>query len=155
MILNKFGQTLEEFFEEKLIGAPDSKSCWLTNFSLDKDGYVQLSFNKKKLKGHRISYQLYKGDIGKGLKVLHSCDNPGCVNPKHLFLGTSKDNTQDMIRKNRNRKSYFKRSPASQELIEKIKLMYIYEGYSKKQIGIILDRPRTSINSILKRALND
>ena len=50
---------------------------------------------------HRFSFKIKNGKIPEGLLVLHKCDNPPCVNPKHLFLGTSKDNTQDSIRKRR------------------------------------------------------
>ena len=50
---------------------------------------------------HRVSYEIHKGRIPKNKIVMHSCDNPKCCNPEHLFLGTHKDNSQDMISKDR------------------------------------------------------
>jgi hypothetical protein len=50
---------------------------------------------------HRVSWRMHNGDIPKGMVICHKCDNPPCVRPDHLFLGTYSDNTQDMIRKGR------------------------------------------------------
>ena len=58
---------------------------------------------RKSTTAHRIAYELYIGPIPQGLFVCHKCDTPLCVNPEHLFLGTPKDNIQDMIRKGRNK----------------------------------------------------
>lgn len=78
-----------------------SRKCWIWNFRKNEDGYGELFVDGKKQKAHRISYQLFKGDIPKGLFVLHKCDNPSCINPDHLFLGTNADNMNDMKLKGR------------------------------------------------------
>lgn len=78
--------------------------CWLWTHSVTKcGGYAQLSVDGVAKRGNRLSYELYKGEIPKGLLVCHTCDMPSCINPDHLFLGTHKDNTMDMIRKGRDR----------------------------------------------------
>lgn len=69
--------------------------------SLDKNGYGKLKVQGKQYYTHRIAYQLGYGLDPKELFVCHKCDNPKCVNPQHLFLGTHQDNMDDMLRKGR------------------------------------------------------
>ncbi len=80
-------------------------SCWLWTASVNDKGYGQLfvGVGKSPLRAHRVSWELHRGLIPIGLLVLHHCDNPPCVRPDHLFLGTYKDSTQDMISKGRQR----------------------------------------------------
>lgn len=73
----------------------------------DRDGYgilqIQFETKKKPVRAHRLSYEQKNGPIENGLWVLHKCDKPSCINPDHLFVGTAKDNVQDMMKKGRNR----------------------------------------------------
>lgn len=75
--------------------------CWEWDAKADKDGYGWFCIGKEKLRAHRVSYQIYKGQTPGALHVLHKCDNPRCVNPEHLFLGTNVDNVKDKISKGR------------------------------------------------------
>jgi len=84
-------------FESNYIPEPNS-GCWLWLASVDKDGYGQFLYGKR---AHRYSYEYYNGVIPAGVCVLHKCDNPSCVNPEHLFLGTNRDNINDMVNKGR------------------------------------------------------
>mgnify|MGYP001023313072 CR=1 FL=1 len=74
--------------------------CWEWT-AAKKDGYGR--FNDKGY-AHRISYEMHFGPIPKGFLVCHKCDNPSCVNPEHLFLGTYQDNYDDMRKKKRESK---------------------------------------------------
>jgi len=85
----------------KYVDKKGISDCWQWNGTKDKDGYGRF-FSGKHTKSHRLSYSLQYGDISEGMCVLHKCDNPSCVNPNHLFLGTHKDNSIDMVNKGRN-----------------------------------------------------
>lgn len=65
------------------------------------DGYGRLSIKGKYFRAHRVSYELFKGEIPEGMLVCHTCDNPICIDPEHLFLGTAWDNTLDRLNKGR------------------------------------------------------
>lgn len=77
-----------------------SEECWEWQES-NRRGYGCLWVNRKYISAHRFSWILHYGHIEEGLCVLHKCDNPICVNPTHLFLGTNLDNTQDRVNKGR------------------------------------------------------
>lgn len=80
-----------------------TKTCWLWTGALG-NGYGAIIVDGKKQMAHRYSYELYIGPIGNGLFVCHSCDNPLCVNPMHLWLGSNADNLADMRSKKRGSK---------------------------------------------------
>jgi len=75
--------------------------CWLWAGCEHPSGYGKFRLNMQHLPAHRASYILHYGEFDRGLLVCHKCDTPLCVNPDHLFLGTQKDNMQDMINKGR------------------------------------------------------
>jgi len=75
--------------------------CWEWQLSVSDRGYGRVTFHPKTYRTHIVAYFLSKGDIPKGKFVCHTCDNPRCVNPDHLWLGDPKDNTHDMIVKGR------------------------------------------------------
>ncbi len=102
--------TLQERFDEKVI-AIGTRCCWLWTGAMGGHGYGSIRVSRGPtgtVLAHRVSYELHRGLIPKGegphgTCVLHRCDNPLCVNPDHLFLGTHADNMRDRDQKGRAR----------------------------------------------------
>lgn len=78
-----------------------SDGCWEWTACRTTAGYGKFRLDGQHLGAHRISYLLEYGDIPDGLWVLHDCDNPGCVRPDHLYLGTHADNVRDRVARKR------------------------------------------------------
>lgn len=83
-----------------LVDQSGEDDCWIWK-GYRTNGYGRFQVHDKIYLASRIGWELANGPIPKGLLVCHHCDNPPCVNPKHLFLGTYKDNIHDMLRKGR------------------------------------------------------
>lgn len=78
-----------------------SEGCWEWIGCKNKKGYGQFGLLRRAHAAHRVAWELAYGKIPKGLHVCHHCDNPGCVRPDHLFLGTNLDNHKDSAAKGR------------------------------------------------------
>lgn len=79
----------------------DNKGCWIWDGAKDAAGYGFKKYQGKQWKAHRWMYTQHKGAIPEGKVLLHTCDNPSCVNPEHLRIGTHQDNSDDMFAKGR------------------------------------------------------
>ena len=93
-------KTVLQRFEEKIDKSGD---CWIWTAVLSNRRYGKFKLKGKMMSAHRASWIFANGKIPDGMCVLHHCDNPPCVNPDHLWLGTNKDNSGDMIKKGRAR----------------------------------------------------
>ena len=115
--------------------------CWEWIGYKDKNGYGRISKKRRFFSVHRISWELHNGKIPDGLCVLHSCDNPSCVNPDHLFLGSFQNNSNDCVIKGR------RPSKLKKEDIPIIKNM-ISMGFFQKTIADKFDVNQSTISLI-------
>lgn len=92
---------LKRFWDKVIIGKPNE--CWKWTAGVDKDGYGRFQLNGSSFRATRISYTIKDKDP-KELCVCHSCDNPSCVNPDHLWIGTMQDDMDDCVKKDRQAK---------------------------------------------------
>lgn len=76
-------------------------SCWIWRPNIKNNEYARVSFYGKRISAHRLSFLAFNGPIPSGLVVMHTCDNPKCVNPAHLIVGTYGDNAKDAYDKGR------------------------------------------------------
>lgn len=111
-----------------------SGSCWVWTGKIGWGGYGTLSVNKSTVSAHKLSYLLNVGPIEDGLWVLHRCDNPLCVRPEHLFLGTRSDNMKDAFRKGRAALVSPLGPPVTEEKREQIKRDLASHQYSQVEL---------------------
>lgn len=129
-----------------------SGECWIWTGATTK-GYGQLTYKKRHLYAHRLSWELEHGEIPHGHVICHSCDTPLCVNPKHLFAGLQKDNIADCIRKGRDRRvplkgprnGAVKQASIDVELIRKLAA----DGVRVRDIAPIIGVSKSTISNIL------
>lgn len=159
--------SVAERFWNKVNKSASEHGCWLWTANKDRKGYGYFTAPARgvsPLPAHRVSYALIHGPFLKRLCVLHRCDNPSCVNPHHLFLGTIADNNQDCIRKGRNnigdrngsrtmphrvpRGTRVGGSKLTDEQINEIRELYS-RGYKQKEIGRRFGVTQSNVSRVL------
>jgi hypothetical protein len=141
----KWRPSVLQRFNEKW--TEDENGCHIWNACVDKDGYGLFKMDDKSMRANRVSYLLYKGEIPKGVKVRHTCDNPACVNPAHLILGTQGQNNQDKIDRFR--------QPWQFESIEYLEMrsliqLGVHEDAIVERSGINKDTLRNRLDDMVK-----
>jgi HNH endonuclease len=94
--------SLESRFLQKI---NKTNGCWIWIGAKHGCGYGAMKANGRQVDAHRLSWEIHNGPIPANTQVLHRCDVRGCVNPKHLFLGTQRDNVLDAVNKGRHGKT--------------------------------------------------
>ena len=146
-------KTLKERFDEKWV--EDENGCWAWTAYKQPNGYGQIGEggkHGKTLRAHRVSFEIYKGEIPKSTCVLHTCDNPACVNPQHLFLGSHDDNMQDKCVKGRQPVGVeHGRHQLTEEEVVKIRLLYDEKQTSHRVIGEMFAVSHSNVQAIGNR----
>jgi len=126
---------------DRYIPIPES-GCWLWEGEVNHKGYGLISVKGKYYLAHRLSYQLSKGNIPANHHVCHTCDVRCCINPHHLFAGTSRENVYDALRKGRMQK-------LTVEQVKEIRRLRIQEGLVETEIAALFGVARGTIADIL------
>lgn len=129
----------------------DVYECWLWKSGKNRRGYGKTNINSKNIAAHRMSYMLFKGELPDDKLVCHTCDNPSCVKPAHLWLGTTEENTADMVEKKR---SLFgeKHSKAKITVKDVIAIRELgKEGIVQEKIAQKFGLTSGYVNSIIKK----
>lgn len=136
-------------FSRKIVVAENG--CWLWQASKHKDGYGWFGPGGRGgvVLAHRWAYQHVVGEIPKGMYVLHRCDEPSCVNPQHLFLGTQADNVADCATKGRRNQVRYRK--LSQEQRDEICRLYTTGEFTYADLGRRFGVQYNTISRLVKR----
>jgi hypothetical protein len=125
--------------------------CWLWTAYRNGHGYGKVSINGTPRRAHRVAWELTHGEIPEGMDVLHSCDNPPCVNPAHLHLGTHTTNMREMFARKRRVKNNPWKVTADQ--VREIRARYAAGGTSYRKLAVDYGVHAVHIGHIVRRVV--
>lgn len=135
-----------------------SGECWIYTGPTDGDGYGKIGT----FSAHRLMYDLLHGPIPVGFEVLHKCDNPPCVKPQHLWLGTQSDNIRDMVRKGRHPGARWKaektdltyqrrRRKLTPDIVRELRRRYAEGGVDQRTLSREFGISQQNVSAIINR----
>lgn len=140
-------------FNALLIRSDNPYECWGWKGQVNNKGYGMIALPKparRSVLAHRLSFQLFNGEIPDGMHVLHKCDNPICCNPRHLFWGTQTDNMQDASAKGRTHRG--ERTPGA-KLTEEMVRDILASHDTHEAIAARLGVSRTTVTNVRNRKI--
>jgi predicted XRE-type DNA-binding protein len=117
-------------------------------------GYGYIRINKKMFLAHRVSYSIHTGEIPNKILVCHRCDNPICIEPSHLFLGTDQENIDDMMSKGRQKstaRTSNGRAKLSEEDVIEIRRLYATGNFTHRQIAKEFGMSKSQISNVIRK----
>lgn len=139
-----------DFWKKVTVGLPDE--CWEWQTGKDKDGYGVFWIDDKSIRAHRFSYKFHYGEIPDDKCVCHHCDNPSCVNPAHLFVGTNIDNIIDKQKKNRCYRPLGEKAVHAKLTDKNVYTIRILcnDGISRKRLSVLFGICKSQIEFIVR-----
>jgi hypothetical protein len=141
------------FWEKVDVGGPDE--CWPWKAAKNKKGYGLIGRGRRgegNIRSNRAAWELTHGEIPDGMLVCHICDNPPCCNPKHLFLGTPRQNHDDKVAKgNQVRGVKTCTAKLTPDKVRNIRFMYATGGYTQKELARLFNVTPQQVGRIVRR----
>ena len=142
-------KTLKQRFEEKYAPEPNS-GCWLWTAGINNYGYGRITEKGRKKLAHRVSWEIHNSPIPDGLQCLHFCDQPSCVNPSHLFLGTHRDNMADKVAKGRHIGNPNPLTKLNETAAMQIRKYYAAGGCTQEWLANVYGVNQTNISRVIR-----
>ena len=140
----KPGSVVERFW--RFASKAGAEDCWEWQGAGLASGYGMLRVGNRMKLAHRVSWELANGPLPDGMCVCHHCDNPKCVNPAHLFAGTARDNSRDMV--NKSRSAYGERHPLHKLNSDIVREILTHPEISASEFGRRLEVTQARVSKI-------
>lgn len=154
--LPQLSESILDRFLSKIAYTANINNCWDWMGGISRGGYgnfgVRINNATKNIICTRLSYFIHNNKDPYGFAVLHKCDNRKCVNPNHLYLGSNKDNSEDMVQKNRQASGVNNgSSKLSEQQVIEIRKEYVFRTVSFQKLANKFNLAKATVKSIIKR----